>query len=77
MKGLARLGRAPRGGSAAHTYMGGTEAAAAKSALRARATGPTREEAASAVKRRPEVGSELLSDVAAAVEAWMRQTRST
>ena len=47
------------------------------SALRARATGPTMEEAASAVRRRPEVGSELPSDVEAAVEAWMRQTRGS
>ena len=35
------------------------------------------EEAASAVKRRPEVGSELPSDIEAADEAWMRQTRSS
>ena len=35
------------------------------------------EEAASAVTRRPEVGSELPSDVEAAVEAWMQQARSS
>jgi transposase InsO family protein len=45
---------------------------AALNAIRARATGPTRDEAASAIKRRPEVGSEVRSDAVAAVEAWMR-----